>query len=41
MDIEVKVSHIPVVNFALQQNHVPVIREIAIKNNQEKDLKDV
>ncbi len=41
MNLEVQVIHVPVVNFAMQQNHVPVIREIAIKNNGKNDLRGV
>lgn len=31
----------PIVNFAMQQNHVPVIRKLAIKNNTETELNDL
>lgn len=41
MNLEVHVAHIPIVNFAMQQNHVPVIREIMLKNTGKNDLKDV
>lgn len=41
MNLEVQVAHIPIVNFAMQQNHVPVIRKIIIKNTGENDLKDI
>ncbi len=41
MKVEVNVIHIPVVNFAMQQNHVPIIREINIKNTGKEDLKAV
>lgn len=39
MNLEVQVVHVPVVNFAMQQNHVPVIREIVLKNTGEEDIK--
>ena len=38
MNLEVQVVHVPVVNFAMQQNHVPVIREIVLKNTGEEDI---
>ena len=41
MNLEVQVVHVPVVNFAMQQNHVPVLREICLKNTGENDLKGV
>lgn len=41
MNLEVRVAHVPVVNFAMQQNHVPVIREITLKNVGENVLKEV
>lgn len=41
MGIEVTVSHFPVVNFSMQQNNVPIIREIVLKNNGENDLPDI
>lgn len=41
MNLEVEVSYTPVVNFAMQQNHVPVIREISIKNTLKENLKEV
>lgn len=39
MNLEVQVVHVPVVNFAMQQNHVPVIREIVLKNTGEEDIR--
>lgn len=41
MNLEVQVIHIPVVNFAMQQNHVPVIREIVLKNTDAEDIKNL
>ncbi len=41
MCVEVGFNHIPVINFSLQQNHVPVIRDIVVKNTGETDLEDV
>lgn len=41
MIVEVNVIHVPVVNFAMQQNHVPVIREITLKNTGKDDLREV
>ncbi|MEO3402981.1 DUF3320 domain-containing protein [Mucilaginibacter sp. CAU 1740] len=37
----IEISYNPVLNFALQQNYVPAIREIIIKNNSEADWHDV
>lgn len=39
MNLEVQVVHVPVVNFAMQQNHVPIIREIILKNTGNEDIK--
>ena len=39
MNLEVQVVHVPVVNFAMQQNHVPIIREITLKNTGEEYFK--
>lgn len=41
MNIDVEISYISSVNFSMQQNHVPVVREITVRNNGEVDLKDV
>ena len=41
MNLEVQVVHVPVVNFAMQQNHVPVIREIVLKNTGEEDIREL
>lgn len=40
-DIQISLSYLPVINFAMQQNHVPVIREISLRNNGEETLKDI
>lgn len=34
-------SHLPSINFALQQNHVPVVREFGICNQSEQDWKNI
>lgn len=36
-----QIFYLPSVNFALQQNHVPVIRELTLTNTTEKDWQDV
>lgn len=41
MNLEVQVVHVPVVNFAMQQNHVPIIREITLKNTGEEYFKEL
>ncbi len=41
MSVEVSLSHLPVINFSMQQNHVPVIREIIVKNTGEAALDDL
>lgn len=41
MAIKVSVSYVPVINFSMQQNHVPVIREIILKNDGEEELTDL
>lgn len=41
MNLEVQIIHIPLVNFAMQQNHVPIIREISLINTGENILKEV
>ena len=41
MNLEAQVVHVPVVNFAMQQNHVPIIREIVLKNTGKEDLKEL
>ena len=39
--LEISLSYIPVINFALQQNHVPVIREIVLRNTGEEQINDI
>ena len=39
--LEIKLNFSPVVNFAMQQNHVPVIRDITVTNNGNVALKDL
>lgn len=41
MALEVTLSYTPVVNFAMQQNHAPVLREIRLLNASEKELRDL
>ncbi len=31
----------PVINFAMQQNHIPVVRKFLIKNTTGEDLKNI
>ena len=39
--MEVKLIYTPIINFAMQQNHVPVIRKLTIKNMGESDLNNI
>lgn len=39
--LEIKLNYSPVVNFAMQQNHVPVIRDITVTNNGDVALTDL
>ena len=39
--LEIKLNYSPVVNYAMQQNHVPVIRDIIIANNGNTVLTDL
>ena len=39
--IEVNLIYTPIINFAMQQNHVPVIRKLTIKNIGTTDLKNI
>ena len=39
--LEIRLSYIPVINFALQQNHVPIIREIILRNTGEEQIDDI
>lgn len=41
MSLEVDVNYYPVVSFAMQQNLVPIIRNINLKNTGDTDLKDI
>lgn len=41
MSVEVSLNYIPVVNFSMQQNHVSIIREIAVKNTGEENLENL
>ena len=36
MNLQVQFESVPAVNFSMQQNHVPVIREIRIKNEEDR-----
>jgi uncharacterized protein DUF4011/restriction endonuclease-like protein/AAA domain-containing protein/uncharacterized protein DUF3320 len=38
---EIEFIYSPIINFAMQQNHVPIIRKISIKNISEKDIENV
>lgn len=40
-EIEIHLSHLPIVNFAMQQNHVPVIREIVVKNIGDETVSNI
>ena len=39
--LEISLSYIPVINFSLQQNHVPVIREIVLRNTGDERIDDI
>jgi superfamily I DNA and/or RNA helicase len=39
--VEIKLNYSPVVNYAMQQNHVPVIRDLVIINNGSHTLTDI
>ena len=39
--LTINLSYLPVINFAMQQNHVPVIREITLKNTSEEVINDI
>jgi len=41
MALEVSLNYSPVVNFAMQQNHAPVIQEIKLLNNGEEAIEDI
>ncbi|MEO6546801.1 MAG: DUF4011 domain-containing protein [Ferruginibacter sp.] len=40
-NLEVDLLYTPIINFAMQQNHVPVIRKLTIKNIGETDLTNI
>ena len=40
-ELKIEMSYLPVVNFALQQNHVPVVREIKVANVGDEVVNDV
>ena len=39
--LDIKLNYSSVVNFAMQQNHVPVVREIVITNNSDTPMTDI
>ncbi len=39
--LEVSFLYSPIINFALQQNHVPVVRNLGIKNISRADISNV
>ncbi len=39
--LEVNLTYSPIINFAMQQNHVPVIRKLTIKNIGDNDLNNI
>lgn len=39
--LDVDLIYSPIINFALQQNHVPVIRKLSIKNISETEMKNI
>ena len=39
--LDISLSYIPVINFSLQQNHVPVIREIVLRNTGDERIDDI
>lgn len=41
MELKVDLLYLPVVNFAMQQNHVPVLREIKLRNISDTAIEDV
>lgn len=40
-ELKIEMSYLPVVNFAFQQNHVPVVREIKVANVGDEVVNDV
>lgn len=41
MELNVDLLYLPVVNFAMQQNHVPVLREIKLRNTSNTTIEDI
>ncbi|MBD5460842.1 MAG: DUF4011 domain-containing protein, partial [Lachnospiraceae bacterium] len=39
--ISIQASVIPVINYALQQNHIPIVRSVVIANDSDETLEDV
>jgi len=39
--LQVNLTYTPIINFAMQQNHVPVIRKLTIKNIGRIDLTNI
>jgi len=39
--IGVDFEYVPVINFSMQQNHVPIVRKLFIRNNTENDLLNI
>ena len=40
-NLNVRLNYLPVINFAMQQNHVPVVRDISIKNSGNESIQDL
>lgn len=38
MKVNVSLAHLPVINFSMQQNHVPVIRELKLQNTSGEEI---
>src|ERR1700744_6077395 len=41
MDVSVDFVLSPVINYAMQQNHVPVVRKLSVTNNSEEDWENI
>lgn len=39
--LEVDLIYSPIVNFAMQQNHVPIVRKLTVKNTDDKELRNI
>ena len=39
--LQVNLTYSPIINFAMQQNHVPAIRKLTIKNISENEIKNI